>query len=117
MQELFSCKWGGEERRNTMSVRLGKKKVDSNIQKLSPAWRKKAMAYLQRKIHFRHGSNRSGKMSWQEKLDLYKMKRLGQSFRTLEEIFKLKPMNGSDAWRQYNIVKRELRRRKRAVRV
>jgi len=56
-------------------------------------------------------------MSWQEKLDLYKMKRLGQSFRTLEEIFKLKPMNGSDAWRQYNIVKRELRRRKRAVRV
>jgi hypothetical protein len=95
-----------------MSVRLSKEKVLSNLKKLSPALRKKAGAYLTRKIRFRHGSEREGKMSWREKLDLYKMKRQGASFRTLEEVFRLKHMNGSDAWRQFNIVKKEIRRKK-----
>lgn len=62
------------------------------------------------RIRARHGSPRAGKLTDKDRLEMYKMKKAGATFRDLEAIYHLIPVNGNDAKRQVDRAKKLVRR-------
>lgn len=89
-----------------MSKALEKKKVVKAIKtKLAGRLQHVAMAWLKKKMPYRHGSKAYAKAYPKRMVDVHqktlmlKMKRKGCSFREIEETFHLRPASGNDAYR------------------
>ena len=99
-----------------MQTRLAKdpERVQKSVSELPTGFRARARKWLKMRIRARHGSPRAGKVSDAVCLEMLafrmiKPKKKRSTFRDLEAIFRLKPVNGNDAWRQVNRAKKLVR--------
>jgi hypothetical protein len=94
-----------------MQTRLAKdpERVQKSVSELPAGFRAKARKWLRARIRARHGSPRVGKVSDRERLEMYAMKKAGATFRDLEAIYHLIPVNGNDAKRQVDRAKKLVR--------
>lgn len=85
-------------------------RVARSVSELPSAFRARARRWLRARIRARHGSPRAGKLTDKDRLEMLSMKKAGATFRDLEAIYHLKPVNGNDAKRQCDRAKRLVRK-------
>jgi hypothetical protein len=99
-----------------MQTRLAKdpERVERSVSALPPAYRARALKWLRARIRARHGSPRAGKVTDPVRLEMYAMKKVGSTFRDIEAVYHLKPVNGNDAKRQVDRARMLVRRGEKA---
>jgi hypothetical protein len=76
---------------------------------LPSGYKARARKWLRARIRARHGSPRAGKVDDKVRLEMYALKKKGSSFRDLEAIYHLIPVNGNDAKRQVDRARKLVR--------
>jgi len=95
-----------------MRSRLAKDpiRVAQSVAELPTGFRARARKWLRARIRARHGSPRAGKLTDKDRLEMLAMKKAGATFRDLEAIYHLVPVNGNDAKRQVDRAKKLVRK-------